>query len=57
MKFGDDDEDRVVNSRAQDDADDKNMKKITERRNKIAKFNAAKEEAIAAQHEVESLEE
>lgn len=57
MKFGDDDEDRVVNSRAQDDADDKNMKKITERRNKIAKFNVAKEEAIAAQHEVESLEE
>lgn len=33
------------------------MKKIKERRNKISKFNAAKEEAIAAQREVEELED
>jgi len=31
------------------------MKKLKDRSNKIAKFNAAKEDAIAAQHEVESL--
>lgn len=53
-KDSDDDDD---DSGAKKDDDDKNMKKMKERSNKIAKFNAAKEDAVNAQQEVEELQE